>query len=291
MAVEKLTVMGSDMHDVIEVANFGRLIISHEDLEDLSTFSGMSEDECLRRLQTYSIKEMADLWRATHPQSPDEIVRFYQTAEAYIWELMAWNASASRQRHWNALERVAKEFPANAGFARVLDFGCGVGGDSLFLARRGYRVTLMDVDGPAFRFAQHRFARRGLEGRFITSSSSVPQPESIYDVIICFDVFEHLPDPVAAARSLVKSLRRGGLLVQVATFFDNGEFPHHMPSNIVRFHGWRWHIWLSGLGLRSIDETRYQKLLGWRAWLRRARFNLWRFTGLWLIWINPLGNG
>jgi SAM-dependent methyltransferase len=273
------------------IANAVGLRICHEDLDDLSTFSGLSKEDCFRRLQSYSPREMADRWNAAPPQNPDEIIAFYQAADLYVWELMAWHAGADRQRYRAILELVAKDFTPDAGFKRVLDFGCGVGTDSLFLASRGYTVTLMDVDGPAFRFARHRFGRRGLEATFITSSSAVPQLDGLYDIVICFDVFEHLPDPATAAQNLVRSLRPGGLLVQVAAFHDWGQYPHHLAANIVRFHSAKWYIWLSGLGLRPIDEAIYRKVSGPGAWLRRWRFNFWRFTGIWVSWIDPREKG
>ena len=61
---------------------------------------------------------------------------------------------------------------------------------------------------PTFEFARHRPA----PGSMRDSSSppaTTPQPDRVFDAIICFDVFEHLTEPLAAARSLVNHLRPG----------------------------------------------------------------------------------
>jgi SAM-dependent methyltransferase len=158
-----------------------------------------------------------------------------------------------------------------------------VGTDGLFLASRGYDVTLIDVDGPAFHFAQHRFRRRQLKARFVESRSVLPELDTSYDVIVCFDVFEHLPDPVAAARRLVEALRPGGLLVQQASFANDGHHPCHLAGGVKRFGGLRWHICLAGLGLRNTSGLMYRRTAGLERIMQRARYSVWLATGFWLV--------
>lgn len=266
----------------IEVpSRFDPVFITQDDLEDLATFSGMTREACLERLKSYSLREMAEAWRRADPKTPEEILRFYRTADLYIWELMQWHASIGRLSHWQALTAIADGFPPEARYRRVYDFGCGIGTDALFLASRGYEVTLVDVDGPAFHFAQHRFRRRGLPACFQASYSALPKPDSVYDVVVCVDVFEHLPDPLEAARRLVAALRPGGVLVQQGTF-DHGDLcPCHLRDGIERFGGLRWAIELAGLGLRGQNLV-YRKSTGVERIIVRARYVFWRLTGLWL---------
>lgn len=136
---------------------FDPIYLSDDDLEDLSTFTGMSREACRERLRTYSMAEMADAWRRADPKTPEEILEFYRTTDLYIWELMQWHASPSRYGHWRALSDLTRCWPPGAGYRCVLDFGCGVGTDGLYLASAGYDVTLVDVPGPTFEFARHRF--------------------------------------------------------------------------------------------------------------------------------------
>jgi 2-polyprenyl-3-methyl-5-hydroxy-6-metoxy-1,4-benzoquinol methylase len=98
------------------------------------------------------------------------------------------------------LQQLVSRFPPDAGYRRKLEFGAGIGTDALYLASEGYEVTLVDVEGPAFRFAKHRFDRRGIAARFVNANSPLPAPNATYDVGVSFDVFEHLPDPLEAAR-------------------------------------------------------------------------------------------
>ncbi|MDR7542945.1 MAG: class I SAM-dependent methyltransferase [Armatimonadota bacterium] len=235
-------------------------------------------------MRAFSSEELAEAWRRADPKTPEEIVTFYGSTDLYIWELMQWHASPARLPYWQALSRLVHHWPAQAGWRRVLDFGCGVGTDALYLATQGYDVTLVDVPGPTFEFAKHRFRRRGLSARFIESRSPLFLPDRVYDVVVCFDVFEHLPDPLTVARKLVDSLRIGGLMLQQGNFGDEGHHPCHLRSGIKQFGGLRWQIHLAGLGLRGADGAMvYRKASGVERLTQRARFIVWRGTRLWII--------
>lgn len=262
---------------------FDPVYVTDEDLDDLATFFNMPESACLERLRMYSPRELADQWRDVDPQTPEEIATFYRTTDLYIWELMQWHTSVARRSFWQTLAQLVEQYPVQRGFHRVLDFGCGIGTDSLYLTRLGYTVTCMDLTGPAFRFAQHRFARRGVAASFMDSNTLPTLRDSSFDIVVCFDVFEHLPDPLATASDLVRTLAPDGVLAQTVLFSNGGNHPCHLHANFRRFGGLRWHIHLAGLGLRQ-DQNFYRKTSGmWRA-IQRARFAGWRATGLWLTW-------
>jgi SAM-dependent methyltransferase len=256
--------------------------VTDEDLDDLSSFTGMDREACLERLRAYRFDELAEAFRHADPKTAEERIEFYGSTDLEIWELMQWHASRSRQPYREALEAFARDHSAE-GWPRVLDFGSGVGTDALFLAERGYEVTLVDVEGPAFRFARHRFDRRGIAARFLESRSPLPRPDGIYDAVVCFDVFSHLPDPLGAARRLISALREGGIMLQRGAFGAEDVHPDKVEEHVRRFAGMKWHIHLAGLGLRTLDEFTYQKVTGAARAGQRLRYALWKATGLWLI--------
>jgi SAM-dependent methyltransferase len=266
----------------LSAPRFDPVFVTEDDLEDLSTFTGKTKDSCLARLREYSPHELADEWRRLSPQTPEAIMSFYASTELYIWELMQWHASQARFPYWATLISFVERFPPT-GWLSLYDFGCGVGTDGLFLAGRGYDVTLVDVDGPTLEFARHRARRRGIDARFLVSSSITPQPDRVFDAIVCFDVFEHLTEPVAAARSLVNHLRPGGVLVQQGTFHDAGHSPCHLHEHIEDFGGHRWYAQLAALGMKGLGGMLFQKQTGAARLLQRARYVGWRATGLWLV--------
>jgi 2-polyprenyl-3-methyl-5-hydroxy-6-metoxy-1,4-benzoquinol methylase len=262
-------------------ARFDPVFLSDDDLDDLTSFTGMSSEGCRERIHSYTIAELAEAWRRADPRTAQEVLEFYRSADEYIWELMQWHASRERRVYREALLFVAEHFFPAAGWRRVFDFGCGVGTDALFLAAQGYEVTLTDIDSPAFRFARHRFQRRGLAATFRESRSGHPEPDGTYDIVVCFDVFEHLTDPFAAARVLTSHLRPGGLMLQRGTFEKNDQHPCHLTEGVRRFSGMRWGIHLSKLGLKPRAGLVYVKTTGLERLLLRLRFAIWRATGLW----------
>jgi SAM-dependent methyltransferase len=256
--------------------------LTNEDLAEVSSFTGRSTDACLARIRDYSMAELAAAWREADPRDAQAMLDFYRSTDLYIWEQLQWHASPDRGSYWKALRLLIRDFPPSAGFGRVLEFGAGIGTDSLFLATQGYAVTLVDVDGPAFRFARHRFERRGLDARFLESRSALPRPEGEYDVVVSFDVFEHLLDPLEAARRLVAAVRRGGVLAQTGSFVDEGHQPCHLSDGVARFGGGRWDISMAGLGLRGRGLGLYTKPGFPASTLQQLRYWGWRATGLWL---------
>lgn len=101
---------------------------------------------------------------------------------------------------------------------------------------------------------------------------------------MCFDVFEHLPNPLEAARRLVSALRPAGIMLQQGSFGDDGTHPCHLGKHVERFGGLRWHIQLAGLGLRSAGGAfAYRKTAGLLTVVQRARYLAWSATGWWLI--------
>ena len=64
----------------------------------------------------------------------------------------------------------------------------------------------------------------------------IPEADGSFDVVICFEVLEHVPDPVAALRELARLVRRGGKLIISAPFCSMTHFaPFHYSTGFSRF--------------------------------------------------------
>lgn len=92
----------------------------------------------------------------------------------------------------------------------LLEVGCGTG----FVLRRlaqdfpNASITGLEYYPAALPIAQTRCARAKLGQADITN---LPY-DAEFDVVGCFDVLEHIPDDLAALRSLRKSMKSGGAL-------------------------------------------------------------------------------
>ncbi len=90
---------------------------------------------------------------------------------------------------------------------RVLDFGCGTGGDTVALAGGGAREAIgLDIRKTCLQRGRALAERHGVADRcrFVT------RWEQPVDVILSIDAFEHFADPAAVLRSMALVLGEGG---------------------------------------------------------------------------------
>lgn len=262
-------------------AEWGPAVIESTDLDALAEFTGWTNDECLRRLSSYRQEEMSAAWRESDPRTPEEIRRFYAQTDLYLWELFAWNGSAAYEPYLRRLQHLAKLWPPWS-HPRALDYGCGIGTAALRLAELGYRVTIADIPGRTFDFAQARLARRGYRAEAIDIVDDIPQlREESWNVLVSFDVLEHVAHPKPLGRKLIRALVRGGGASVVTAFNLHDEvWPHHLESGKDEFGGARWEMYLRSLGMRQVGDSCYQRtgLVGEA--LRRLRYRFWKTTGI-----------
>jgi SAM-dependent methyltransferase len=65
---------------------------------------------------------------------------------------------------------------------------------------------------------------------------NIPEPEASFDVILCSEVFEHLPDALAALDEFCRLLKPGGRLIITAPFASFVHFaPYHYASGFSRY--------------------------------------------------------
>ena len=92
----------------------------------------------------------------------------------------------------------------------VLDFGCGWGGEALWLADRVRSVVGVDVDANSIAHAAKRAATVP-NCRFVVGTESIPSAS--VDVVLSTDTCEHVMDLEHAFRELYRVLRPGGCMI------------------------------------------------------------------------------
>jgi SAM-dependent methyltransferase len=114
----------------------------------------------------------------------------------------------------------------------VLEAGCGVGAQTVTLARRSpdARFTSVDVSADSIAEARRRVQRAGLTNVELRQADILDLPfesESFDHVFVCF-VLEHLARPVEALMALNRVLRPGGTTTVIEG--DHGSAYFHPDS-------------------------------------------------------------
>ena len=107
----------------------------------------------------------------------------------------------------------------------VLDVGGGGGGHSGFLAALARRVTTADLvdpnvsyGGEFLRLLKEKYARHGVELDLAkvefqrANAMDLPYKDGLFDLVVSFNAFEHIPDPNKALREALRVTRPGGHL-------------------------------------------------------------------------------
>jgi ubiquinone/menaquinone biosynthesis C-methylase UbiE len=140
--------------------------------------------------------------------------------------------NASTRDQW--IEQTLRSLPAGL---RLLDAGAG---------EQPYRKFCDHLRYVSQDFGEYRpsLEKTGLQmpqwdyGRLdhVCDVVAIPEPDASFDAILCTEVFEHIPEPVAALREFSRLLRTGGTLILTAPFCSLTHFaPYHFATGFSRY--------------------------------------------------------
>jgi ubiquinone/menaquinone biosynthesis C-methylase UbiE len=93
----------------------------------------------------------------------------------------------------------------------LLEVGCGIGVDSIQLAKRGFQVTAIDLTENALEIAEQFAQQRGVHVDFqLGNAEGLAFPDETFDAVYSFGVLHHTPDIARSVSELRRVLRPGG---------------------------------------------------------------------------------
>lgn len=95
----------------------------------------------------------------------------------------------------------------------MLDYGSGEGYGSALLASAAKSVLGVDIDLAAVAHAREVYGSNS-EARFeLLTDHRIPAEDATFDLITCFEVIEHVPNPFEVIAELSRLLKRDGILL------------------------------------------------------------------------------
>jgi 2-polyprenyl-3-methyl-5-hydroxy-6-metoxy-1,4-benzoquinol methylase len=114
--------------------------------------------------------------------------------------------------YWQVFHLAADRFLPGA---RLLDFGCGWGVNTVRFARLGYQVEGFDISEVNLEVCRHLAERFGVADRVrvsIQPAEALGYPDASFDVIAGVDILHHVDIP-AAIRECRRVLKPGGVAI------------------------------------------------------------------------------
>ncbi len=160
----------------------------------------------------------------------------------------------------------------------ALDVGCGGGILAEAMARRGARVTGIDLSEKALKVAQLHLLESKIAVAYeaISAEDLAARSPAAYDVVTCMELLEHVPDPASTVRACAQLARPGGhvffstinrnlksyLLAVIGAEYLLGLLPRgtHDYARFVRPSELARHCRDSGLAVREIKGMTYNPL-------------------------------
>ncbi len=150
-----------------------------------------------------------------------------QPSEARKSTINKDDSSRKRSNESSKILAAATRFGICLTGKSVLDFGCNDGAVTVeYLDAGASKVTGIDINESAIERARNLYERPSLN--FITSSAeSIPLQDNTFDVVISYDVFEHVSSVHDALTELYRVTKPGGqVLIGVCGGWHHPFAPH-----------------------------------------------------------------
>jgi 2-polyprenyl-3-methyl-5-hydroxy-6-metoxy-1,4-benzoquinol methylase len=191
----------------------------------LAEFEGLEREELLSKFkhkQELRRKEM-DLvdWN-----DPVQVDKYYRENTFEIYDHLDWHFTGRRSFDKKLLEKIKTENPDRA--TEILDYGSGAGQVAYMLAKEKYIVTVADKNKKSYDFISYRFEKHRLKIKKLVMPIHL-EFKNKYDIILCFDVLEHIPDSEfeATINQIKSMLKPNGRVFATVSFGAQDYHPSH----------------------------------------------------------------
>jgi ubiquinone/menaquinone biosynthesis C-methylase UbiE len=145
-------------------------------------------------------------------QSGEElIISFNKLANIYD---EATNDFSHKIMDYINIQNLTNELPAPDKTLTLLDLGGGTGKYSVMFAKRGYKVTLVDISNESLKVAENKFKKENLSISIVSASGEkLPMENESFDIIVMLGgVISYTPDPDKLLKECKRILKKDGIV-------------------------------------------------------------------------------
>jgi len=151
---------------------------------------------------------LAKEWNVHKRTSKIEVESFYQGTNNYLYNLILFYESGDRKDFKPLFRKIVEGNLAST----VIDYGCGVGNDTLDMISAGLKVISIDFESPSLDFLRWRLKKRGISSE---QCIVVPVEEIAANKEVCasadmfwgVDVLEHMFDPYEVLKITAQDIK------------------------------------------------------------------------------------
>lgn len=164
------------------------------------------------------------------------------------------NINEANRQAW--LKKTISSLPAGL---RILDAGAGQ------LNNRKYcgHLEYVSQDFCQYKGKDGGAPSEGLQDKswntsridLVSDITSIPSPDASFDVILCSEVLEHVPEPTHALNELSRLLKPGGVIILTAPFGSHVHMaPYHYCSGFSKYW-YEYHLRNRGFEIRELTAN------------------------------------
>ena len=167
----------------------------------------------------YNFKKKNDIDYFQHNENMD---KFYTETDSFLFELAAWHCTYDRlQWKINILNDIQTRFKKKQNI-KILIIGDGLGFDSLFLQQNLINANISYFefkDSKSWNFAKNMFNDKiAGQGEVVMIGELENIKTNYYDIVICLEVLEHLPEPKIVIENMYNYLNKVGFVYESESF-------------------------------------------------------------------------
>lgn len=247
----------------------------NERAREIAVFLGISEESARAKLSRgweHLHNAVTADWNKANPKTDAEILQWYRTTEAYIWELAFYHSDPG-WAYGAKMQQISEELKRHGVTGKVLVLGDGIGDLTWYLRMQGFDAIYHDLRGSrTAAFAQFVWWKRTGETFFHEQMSADFRPvgfdpgprmaigyEPWFEAVVSLDFLEHVPNVAEWTEAVHRALKPGGLFVAQNAFGigSDGSMPMHLKVN-DRFEK-DWDPTLFAQGFEQISPQWYRR--------------------------------